>query len=216
MHSYAEESDCCEGRVDADQAILFRMAERLTLTMVIVLAVIVVMAGFWRGVSRLEFDGSNAGLGGSVMLATPVLMVAVLVGYAWVSLNAPVTVDAKGGFIGASPGGAAADGGTTRAPPPTADDTATVDNSALRRNEVGLMIGALNCLAADNTGAPGELREGLARAKLALMRPVWNPAWGDPEAFALAVELGTTLDAYPQARNLFNRKAYECPVSPPD
>lgn len=190
--------------MDQNTILLFRMVERLTLSAVIVLGVLVVMAGFWKGMTRLDLSSDKLGIGGSALLATPVLMVALLVGYAWVSLSAPLTLDAEGKFIGASAGSA------PMRPAPLNATPGGADTSGLVLNDTRLMIGSLNCLASDNPSADPGLLENFARAKLALLQRVWAPGWGDPEAFARAVELDLDPGSFAEAYGEFTRTEYRC------
>ena len=47
-----------------------RLAERIVLTLVILVAAVLVMRGFWRTMSRVDFDISKEKLGASVTIAS--------------------------------------------------------------------------------------------------------------------------------------------------
>ena len=72
------------------QVIAFRIGERITLTIVVLLVALVVMVGFWRTVQRVKVDdGGKLGVAASFVLSTPVFVLMTIVGYAWVSLAHP-------------------------------------------------------------------------------------------------------------------------------
>jgi hypothetical protein len=168
-----------EARRTMDDIILFRIAERLTLTLVVLLVALVVMIGFWRTVQKIDLaEGARLGLGGSFVFSTPVFVLLAIIGYAWVSLEHPITVAPRAGsggtevaqveggsFIGAAP--------VAGAPESDGYDLATVQ----RR------LRSLNCLA-ETQALSARTEDDLAQVKLGLMAAVWQPDWGSQEAFA--------------------------------
>jgi hypothetical protein len=83
------------------QVIAFRIGERITLTIVVLLVALVVMVGFWRTVQRVKVDdGGKLGVAGSVVLSTPVFVLMTIVGYAWVSLAHPISIGAPAAVPG--------------------------------------------------------------------------------------------------------------------
>lgn len=191
------------------QAVYLRMGERLVLTAVIVGLALVVSAGFWKSLQKLQFSAEKSvGLSGNVVLATPVLVLLALVGYAWVTLNAPVTVSAPplpapAGTQHADVGNLALQGGEFTAIVET-DDAGDMDINRVRALE---QLRSLNCLArraAATEPLSPRLEDDFAAAKLALIGAVWDPDWGDYIALA-DWAMGFT-DAIPggEAQRLFD------------
>jgi len=71
-----------------------RIVERFSLTGIIVICTIVLMVYFWKHVSKLDFNLKNLGEGNSanVVLATPILLLAILVTYSFVTFSHPLTI----------------------------------------------------------------------------------------------------------------------------
>lgn len=162
------------------QTVYLRMGERVALTAIIVLLALIVTAGFWKSMQRVEFRADKSvGLGGNFVLATPVFVLLALVGYAWVTLNAPVS------FVpGSVPGATAPSDGDQLTDLSSGGEFTAVVESALdhRRSVVLTQIRGLNCLfqQANRVGPIGPAQfDALASAKLDLMEPVWDPEWGD-------------------------------------
>lgn len=79
--------------ITPDEIVLFRIAERLGLSLIVLLVALVVMVGFWRSVQKLDVsDGGKLGVAGSFALSTPVFVLLAIIGYAWVSLSFPIQV----------------------------------------------------------------------------------------------------------------------------
>ncbi|QPH53759.1 hypothetical protein [Pontivivens ytuae] len=181
----------------SDPVVAFRMAERLTLTAAVLLIALIVMIGFWRSVQKLDVDPSKGlGIGGSVVLSTPVFVLLTLVAYAYVSLSNPISVDPHAAeapdqvasrdqpaFLGAS------------------RDAAPVEDDAYDRTIAQRRVRSLNCLAEGGSLSP-RLEDDLADAKLMLMRPVWAGDWGAPDTFA-AWARGQSTDAPNAAARAF-------------
>ena len=167
-----------------------RLGERIALTAIIVIATGIVMIGFWRCMSRINFDLPNDKLGSAnVVLATPVLTLLALVGFAWISFSNPITVESRttGSAPAESPDGGAqaAAGSLTRAVGATPVPAA---KGPLTRAQALDHIATLNCFhdSANPLQAPS-----IEAAKTALILSVWDPAWGDAEAFANARATGS-------------------------
>lgn len=164
-----------------DFIVLFRIGERLTLTLVVLVVSAIVMVGFWRTVQRIDLtEGGKLGVAGSFAFSTPVFVLLTIVGYAYVSLSAPINVTQGGNaaqtdlagtpsssFIGASP--------TAMSAPPSADPDY---DSALAERK----IRSLNCMARGRELSPRQ-QDDLALVKLDLMAPIWAADWGDPDSF---------------------------------
>lgn len=174
------------------QIILFRMAERVGLTILITCVALVVMVAFRRGIQKIDLKPSDAtlGIGGSVVLATPVFILLSMILYAWVTLSHPISVSAvpasaeDGGEQVATIDGAPAFIGFG---PDNGRDGAIAD----RREDALAQIRSLNCLAPDPDALSPEVRADLDSLKLALLEPVWSNAWGEYASFSAWVALGT-------------------------
>ena len=200
--------------ITPDEIVLFRIAERLGLSLIVLLVALVVMVGFWRSVQKLDVsDGGRRGVAGRFALSTPVFVLLAIIGYAWVSLSFPIQVSgpaapaeataAAGGpqsFVGIGMPGRPADAGPARAAPP---DPGYALGQAQR------MVRAINCAA--KRAAPDErLATDLTRARLALLAPVWPSAWGEPAAFADAVLGISGAEPNPLALEQFDRVDASC------
>jgi hypothetical protein len=114
-----------------------------------------------------------------------------LIGFAWVSFSHPVTI--------ALPAAGAAQ--TAAAGPVSMMGAAPARPEAdigFRRGEVAGQIRSLNCIAAKASGVAERDGDALARVKLGLMLPVWDPAWGEAEVLRRWV-LGLGAEAPPPA-----------------
>ncbi len=71
-----------------------RLGERFILSLVVISVALVSMIAFWRSVQRVEFSLSQDKLGtsASIALATPLLVLLVVVGFAYISYSHPVSV----------------------------------------------------------------------------------------------------------------------------
>jgi len=164
----------------SDGIALFRMAERIGLTLIIVVISVIVMIGFWRTIQKFDITGSKTplGLSGSFALTTPVFVLLTLVGYTWVTLSHPITISeapAKSGAQVASitPGSSFS---AMQSPAPAIGQT-----EKLRANVEG-QIKSLNCLLSGELSP--RLEDDSAEIKLSLMSTVWSADWGDFDAFA--------------------------------
>lgn len=210
--------------ITSDQIVLFRIAERLTLTAIVLLVAAVVMVGFWRSVQKLDLaEGGKIGIGGSFAFSTPVFVLLAIIGYAYVSLSFPIEVtqpaappvavaaEAEAGaeaairrFLGV--GGEPAAPVARTAPAPAA---APVPDPDYELGQAQRLVRAVNCAA--RRAAPDErLETDLIRARLALLAPVWPEVWGDRKTFADAV-LGISGEPpHPLALEVFERVDSTC------
>jgi hypothetical protein len=197
--------------LDYQQIIYFRLAERAVMTIVVILIAVTVTVAFWRSVQKMDFSGLKTApdLKVSLLLNTPVFVMLALMGYAYVVLNAKISLDQENGFVGMSPGEAR----PRSAPPDSGQEANGIDNSALERNERLIALEGLNCLAANDEPLPEDLQDALVEAKLLLLLPVWSPDWQPFEAFAARMRLAEFGDADPDTLAMFNRRSYECPGS---
>ena len=199
----------------SQQVIAFRIGERVTLTIVVLLVALVVMVGFWRTVQRIKVDdGGKLGVAGSVVLSTPVFVLMTIVGYAWVSLAHPISIGA---------------------PPPQSPATANPSNTAFIANQPGIggftgsssfeapklvdpgharhkateQIRTLNCLAAgQNLSGPQD--DHVRQIKFLLMAPLWNEGWGDRQSFEKWVRGEILSDPNSEARAIFDARRTGC------
>lgn len=191
--------------------VYLRMGERIVLTGVIVLLALTVAVGFWRSMQKVEFQAEKqVGLAGNFVLATPVFVLLALVGYAWVTLNAPVSfVPAATSAPPAGDSFALADtdafGGEFTAviePAPIQDDFA-------RQQQLN-KLRSLNCLmqAAPDTAAAVDTD--LTEVRLDLMFDLWNYDWGDFESFELWADGRSTLLPNEAAEQLWQEAGFPC------
>lgn len=145
---------------------------------------VVVTVGFWRSLQNIDFTLSKGpiGGGGTLVLATPVLTMLALIGFAWVSFSNPIAY----GVAAAPP---AATDTSTMASTPSIDFRGSTPNPAAqdlatRRLQVIQHIRNLNCIAKRTASLSPTQVNAFAQAKFALMTQVWDPAWGDLDAFA--------------------------------
>lgn len=198
--------------ITPDEIVLFRIAERLTLTLIVLLVAFVVMVGFWRSVQKLDVtDGGKLGVAGSFALSTPVFVLLAIIGYAWVSLSFPIEVAGPAAVPGAVVEASAqrfVGIGTGAGPAAGAARSAPAD-PGYALGQAQRLVRAINCAA--RRAAPDErLDTDLTRARLALLAPVWPPVWGDPDAFADAVLGISGLEPNPLALEQFDRVDSTC------
>lgn len=183
----------------AATAFALRIAERVALSLVVVVVALTVTLGFWRSIQRVDFDlGDKPGGSARLVLATPVFALLALIGFAWVSFSNPITVTVPGQGTTAGAETAAATTSMMGATP--ASPEAGIE---FRRGEAIGAIRSLNCALRGREGLSPREIDALARIRLSLMRPVWDTAWGDPEAFG-AWALGLRTDPPdPDARAVY-------------
>ncbi|WP_193139339.1 hypothetical protein [Meridianimarinicoccus sp. MJW13] len=170
-----------------DTIILFRIAERLTLTAVVLLVALVVMIGFWRTVQKINLaEGAPLGLGGSFVFSTPVFVLMALIGYAWVSLEHPIEVTPVAAPEGmqVAEGGTPAGGFTGVAPlypdaGPSPQTTGTGYDASVAQRQ----LRSLNCLI-DGQTLSARTEIDVTDVKLSLLAGLWQPAWGNRSDFA--------------------------------
>ena len=163
--------------MDFDTIVQLRMIERLGLSGLIVVITVLVMIIYARTAQQVRLRSEDVGLGATVVLSTPVLLLFALIGYAWVTLNAPVlsrvapldtmaplpetAQQASSGavrdFLGAAP---VSETGEVVLPPVTEADA--------RR-----LVGAVNCLIQD-ADLTVRARNDLVDLKLRILATVWD------------------------------------------
>lgn len=168
--------------MDIQDILYFRMAERLALTVVIVLVSLTVMVSFWRTVQKIDLtDGGKLGLAGSFAFSTPVFVLLTIIGYAWVSLSNEIMIgENNAAMMGA--------GQRVETDPElqallremrTEEQKTTPPTD--RANDLSRLeekLWAINC-AAREQDLPQPVQRGLVTAKLALIEPLWDPVlWG--------------------------------------
>lgn len=163
----------------SEMIVLFRIGERLTLTLVVLIVATVVMVGFWRTVQQVNLtDGGKLGVAGSFAFSTPVFVLLSIVGYAYVSLSHPITVQ-PGGLSGEAVAGTPQPGGFIGATPMAA---VPVGDQGHARVVAERKIRSLNCLVREGV-LSARMEDDLALVKLDLMAPVWDESWGSADSF---------------------------------
>ena len=202
------------GMQDAGQvatwALAFRIGERIVLSLVVVLVALVVTAGFWRSIQKIDFQFGQDKISGAanVVLATPVFALLALIGFAWVSFSNPIAVTvpaaASGAGEAASTGEVKFVGAVPGAPPPGSD----VD---FERGKAEGLVMSLNCVAqaAGDKVSPRDA-DALAVARLAALQPVWAADWGDFAAFRDWALGRSTAAPNPAARTVFEAVQPAC------
>jgi hypothetical protein len=187
----------------ASTAFAFRIGERIALTVIVILVALVVTAGFWRSIQKVDFSLAKAGTsgGGTLVLATPVFALLALIGFAWVSFAHPISVAVPATASERSAEAAQVAGTVTMAgalPAPQGD-------MEFARNTVRMRILSLNCLAQRaGDGVAERETDALGAVKATLMRSVWDADWGEPaalEAWATGLSPTAPNDA---ARDFFD------------
>jgi hypothetical protein len=187
-----------------DLIVLFRIAERLTLTLVVLIVAAIVMIGFWRTVQRVDLtEGGKLGVAGSFAFSTPVFVLLTIVGYAYVSLSAPITVTPAAAGQAMQLAGGSAPGFIGVMPVPPGADTAPDGDPDHARAVADRKIRSLNCLA-QGREMTARQEDDLALVKLGLMAPVWAADWGAQDAFRAWATGIDPADPNPQARATFN------------
>jgi hypothetical protein len=72
-----------------------RVIERLAISGLVSAVALVILVAFWRTVHRVDFNVTREkiGLAGTTLIATPVLVLLILVGFAWVVLTNKISLD---------------------------------------------------------------------------------------------------------------------------
>jgi hypothetical protein len=192
----------------ATWALAFRIGERVVLSVVVVLVALVVTAGFWRSIQKIDFQFGQDKISGAanVVLATPVFALLALIGFAWVSFSNPVavTVPAAGTSETASTGEVKFVGAVPGAPPPGSD-------AAFERQKAEGLVMSLNCVAkAAGANVSARDADAVAMARLAALQPVWAADWGDYGAFRDWALGRSTAAPDPEARAVFEALPPAC------
>lgn len=188
---------------------LFRMSERIALTIIIVTIAVIVMAGFWKTIQKFDFSSNNVvpGFAGSIAVTTPLVVLGILVIYAWVSLSHPIT--SVNGPITARESSPIPTGlATTNSESQVNSFTGmTGDDIGVRQERVIKQIKILNCLMPSTPS--DDQQDELSRIKFTLMSTVWTNDWGDRGTFEKwAQGLGET--ASQSAIDVFDREFSKC------
>jgi hypothetical protein len=72
-----------------------RIIERFVITGLVLATAVIVLIAFWRTVHRIDFnvEKDKVGVAGTTLVATPVLVLLILVGFAWVVLTNSISVE---------------------------------------------------------------------------------------------------------------------------
>lgn len=77
-------------------ALIVRVSERIGITVIIVSISLILLVAFWRSLQKVDFAFETEGgvTKANVILATPVFVLLILVGYAYVTFSFPMTLEA--------------------------------------------------------------------------------------------------------------------------
>ncbi|MEH2484887.1 hypothetical protein [Bradyrhizobium sp. AZCC 2230] len=72
-----------------------RLIERFVITGLVLAVAVIVLIAFWRTVHRIDFnvEKEKVGVAGTTLIATPVLVLLILVGFAWVVLTNGISLE---------------------------------------------------------------------------------------------------------------------------
>jgi hypothetical protein len=72
-----------------------RIIERFVITGLVLAVAVIVLIAFWRTVHRIDFNVAKekVGVAGTTLVATPVLVLLILVGFAWVVLTNNISLE---------------------------------------------------------------------------------------------------------------------------
>lgn len=192
-------------------AVYLRMGERLALTAVIVALALVVAIGFWRSLQRVEFSADKSvGMSGNFVLATPVFVLLALVGYSWVSLNAPVSFSPGGPVADTDPAQLASAQGAS-----SPEFTAVIEGESKSANDLynqrtRAQLRSLNCLISTSPDMAAQLDGNLTDLRLGLIAGIWQPEWGDFFVFENAVLAFSDDTPNPDAFAVFSEPGHPC------
>jgi hypothetical protein len=169
-------------------AFIARLTERFAMSLVIVTIAVIAMFAFWRSVQRVEFNLAQDKIGRSanIALATPLFVLLVLVGYAYVSFSHPVTVtvpehranqDAAASQDSTGSSTIAFTGVGNLSP------SALPEDATLRLAEARNHLRTLNCIADGASPVDDRGRNAIDAAKAALIIRYWQQDWGKAAEF---------------------------------
>jgi hypothetical protein len=75
-----------------EQAFLMRVLERITISLIIISISIIFIIAFWKSMQKIDFDikGEKNSANVNVVFATPIFVLLVLIGYAYISFSNPL------------------------------------------------------------------------------------------------------------------------------
>jgi hypothetical protein len=169
-------------------ALIARLTERFAMSIVVVTIAVIAMFAFWRSVQKVEFNLAHDKLGRSanIALATPLFVLLVLVGYAFVSFSHPVTVsvpERRGGEGNAATQDAAGSSAIAFTGVGNLPAAASPDDATIRLSEARGHLRSLNCIANDASLLGDRERNAIDAAKAALIIRHWRQDWGNATQF---------------------------------
>lgn len=193
---------------NADPIVLFRMFERMTLTVAVIIVAVVIMIGFWRSVQKIDLtQGGSLGITGSFVLSTPVFALLTIVGYAYVSLSHPIRVDPGAPAAGGEQVAAASNGGGQFLG--ASRPQITSNNIGRERALAQGRVRSLNCLTGGRD-ISARLEDDVVETKLELLAPVWDEAWGGFDPFSSWARGLSTDTPNALARTVFEERHVVC------
>ena len=100
VNANANESSALSSNNIFPIAWVFRLIERSILSLVVISLAIVVVVAFWKSVQKVDASSSTGGIsfGFNMLIATPVFVLLILVGYAYVVMSFPLETDFSSEF----------------------------------------------------------------------------------------------------------------------
>jgi hypothetical protein len=164
---------------------VLRIIERFALTGIILAIAFAVLIAFWRTVHRIDFSVTRekVGVAGATLIATPVLVLLTLIGFTWVVLTNPISIETET-RVSRSPNQTGAD-------PLTKPDDASVAPETTRRSKyVGIVpleknvataLFNFNCALARVPNLTSAETDAIKLLKADELYWHWPSKWGDAE-----------------------------------
>lgn len=191
-----------------------RLVERFALTAIVVIAGIVILVAFWRTLHRVELHVPSVNLGGSIVLATPVLVLALLTVFTWVVVSNPVRVNCPARPVPTGPKEAPPESpgslvGVVPDPSASSQEAPAGRPVPIDKTRLGGQLESLNCALSRASGLKQIDKSTVTDLKVDLIGQVWERGWGDYEAFGAWAAGGPDAPA-PEVATLFNGVRPRC------
>ena len=184
-----------------------RLGERFILSLVVISIALVSMIAFWRSVQRIDFSLSQDKLGSSasIAFATPLFVLLVVVGFAYISYAHPVSVALPlRTDNGAAPQTSGNSLGTvTLTGAAGIDVQPTTDDYVMRFNQARTALRSLNCIVQVSKNLSTRDEKAVDSAKVALILDVWQLDWGDPDLLGAWALAGQEQEPVPEVLKLY-------------
>jgi hypothetical protein len=154
---------------------LLRVAERFLLTGIILAIALVVLIAFWRTVHRIEFNVTKDKLGvaGTTLIATPILVLLILVGFSWVALTNRISLEASNQPV--------APDKPPKDEPPAPGGTRLSGAFSADDNFADTLL-AFNCAVSKTPSLTSRQDAAINRMKANEIIAHWQANWGDDKA----------------------------------